>query len=82
MATTTAAAQATGKKETAQSGLSLSRIWDQYGMLVIFAILFLIASVTIPNVASIINMMAGGGSNLILPVNLICRSARLSLAQV
>ena len=61
MATTTAAAQATGKKETAQSGLSLSRIWDQYGMLVIFAILFLIASVTIPNFASIINMKGLGG---------------------
>ena len=60
MATTTAAAQATGKKEIAQSGLSLSRIWDQYGMLVIFAILFLIASVTIPNFASIINMKGLG----------------------
>lgn len=42
------------------SGSMLTRIWDQYGMLVIFAILFLIASVTVPNFASIINMKGLG----------------------
>ena len=56
----TTAAQTTAKKETSSSGLQLARIWDQYGMLVIFAILFLLASMLIPNFASMINMKGLG----------------------
>jgi L-arabinose transport system permease protein len=56
----TTAAQTTAKKETSRSGLQLARIWDQYGMLVIFAILFLLASMLIPNFASMINMKGLG----------------------
>ena len=56
----TTAAQTTAKKETSRSGLQLARIWDQYGMLVIFAILFVLASMLIPNFASMINMKGLG----------------------
>ncbi len=56
----TTAAQTTAKKETSRSGLQLARIWDQYGMLVIFAILFLLASMLIQNFASMINMKGLG----------------------
>ncbi|EKP0238292.1 TPA: L-arabinose ABC transporter permease AraH [Aeromonas salmonicida] len=40
--------------------MQLARVWDQYGMLVIFAILFLLACVLIPNFASLINMRGLG----------------------
>lgn len=79
----TTAAQTTAKKETSRSGLQLARIWDQYGMLVIFAILFLLASMLIPNFASMINMKGLGLAVAWSPVaccsvwqlaNLICRS--------
>ena len=43
MATSMAAAPSAVKKEANQPALQLARIWDQYGMLVIFAILFLFA---------------------------------------
>ena len=56
----TTAAHTTAKKETSRSGLQLARIWDQYGMLVIFAILFVLASMLIPNFASMINMKGLG----------------------
>ncbi|WHQ30162.2 L-arabinose ABC transporter permease AraH [Edwardsiella anguillarum] len=39
---------------------SLARIWDQYGMLVIFVILFLLACGLVPNFASWINMKGLG----------------------
>lgn len=61
MALTTAATQEKSMKTNAfNSGSGLSRIWDQYGMLVIFAILFLIVSITVPNFASLINMKGLG----------------------
>jgi L-arabinose transport system permease protein len=60
MATSMAAAQSTAEKPTHQPMLQLARIWDQYGMLVIFAILFLAASLLIPNFASLINMKGLG----------------------
>jgi len=60
MATSLAAAPSTVKKEPNQSALQIARIWDQYGMLVIFAILFLFASLLIPNFASLINMKGLG----------------------
>lgn len=61
MALTTAATQDKSMKANAfNSGSVLTRIWDQYGMLVIFAILFVIASITVPNFASIINMKGLG----------------------
>ena len=80
----TTTAQTTAKKETSRSGLQIARIWDQYGMLVIFAILFLLASMLIPNFASMINMKGLGLAVAWSPVaccsvwllaNLICRSA-------
>ena len=60
MTTTTSVGQAAN--DTAASGtlLQLTRIWDQYGMLVIFAILFLLACVLVPNFASLINMRGLG----------------------
>ena len=60
MATSMAAAASAVKKEANQPALQLARIWDQYGMLVIFAILFLFASLLIPNFASLINMKGLG----------------------
>ncbi len=60
MATSMAAAPSAVKKEANQPALQLARIWDQYGMLVIFAILFLFTSLLIPNFASLINMKGLG----------------------
>lgn len=41
-------------------GLSLSRIWDNYGMLVVFAALFLACMLFVPNFATFINMKGLG----------------------
>ena len=43
-----------------RTGLSVSRIWDQYGMLVVFAVLFLACAIFVPNFASFINMKGLG----------------------
>jgi L-arabinose transport system permease protein len=45
---------------TGRAGLSVSRIWDQYGMLVVFAVLFLACAIFVPNFASFINMKGLG----------------------
>lgn len=39
-----------------RGGQSLMRIWDSYGMLVVFAVLFLACSIFVPNFSSFINM--------------------------
>lgn len=44
----------------ARSALNLGRIWDQYGMLVVFAALFLVCSLFVPNFATFINMKGLG----------------------
>ena len=43
-----------------KSSLSLGRIWDQYGMLVVFAVLFLACAIFVPNFASFVNMKGLG----------------------
>lgn len=43
-----------------KSALNLGRIWDQYGMLVVFAVLFLVCALFVPNFASFINMKGLG----------------------
>ena len=60
MTTTTSVGQAASTAATSGSRLQLARVWDQYGMLVIFAILFLLACVLVPNFASLINMRGLG----------------------
>ncbi len=40
----------------ARGGQSLMRIWDSYGMLVVFAALFIACSIFVPNFSSFINM--------------------------
>ncbi|MWL75205.1 L-arabinose ABC transporter permease AraH, partial [Escherichia coli] len=39
-----------------KSAFSFGRIWDQYGMLVVFAVLFLGCAIFVPNFATFINM--------------------------
>ncbi|GKW15090.1 L-arabinose ABC transporter permease AraH [Pectobacterium actinidiae] len=46
--------------EKKKSGVGLSRIWDNYGMLVVFAVLFLGCAIFVPNFASFINMKGLG----------------------
>ena len=60
MTTTTSVGQAANDTAASGTRLQLTRIWDQYGMLVIFAILFLLACVLVPNFASLINMRGLG----------------------
>ncbi|MEI7198664.1 L-arabinose ABC transporter permease AraH [Pectobacterium parvum] len=55
MSTVTSATS--GKKK---NGAGLSRIWDNYGMLVVFAVLFLGCAIFVPNFASFINMKGLG----------------------
>lgn len=43
-----------------KSAFSLGRIWDQYGMLVVFAVLFLGCAIFVPNFASFVNMKGLG----------------------
>jgi L-arabinose ABC transporter membrane protein len=40
--------------------LSFGRIWDQYGMLVVFAVLFIGCAIFVPNFASFVNMKGLG----------------------
>ncbi|WP_413775876.1 L-arabinose ABC transporter permease AraH [Pectobacterium carotovorum] len=49
---------ATSEKKNGSSGLS--RIWDNYGMLVVFAVLFLGCAIFVPNFATFINMKGLG----------------------
>ncbi|AFR03491.1 L-arabinose ABC transporter permease AraH [Pectobacterium brasiliense] len=46
--------------EKKKSGMGLSRIWDNYGMLVVFAVLFLGCAIFVPNFATFINMKGLG----------------------
>ena len=43
-----------------QSSFSFARIWDQFGMLVVFAVLFIGCVIFVPNFASFINMKGLG----------------------
>lgn len=43
-----------------KSSFSVGRIWDQYGMLVVFAVLFLACAIFVPNFATFINMKGLG----------------------
>lgn len=43
-----------------RSGRGLTRIWDSYGMLVVFAVLFIACVVFVPNFGSFINMKGLG----------------------
>ncbi|MEI7233115.1 L-arabinose ABC transporter permease AraH [Pectobacterium carotovorum] len=52
------ATSATSEKK--KNGMGLSRIWDNYGMLVVFAVLFLGCAIFVPNFASFINMKGLG----------------------
>jgi L-arabinose transport system permease protein len=61
MAISTTASQNNAPKGNAMKTSSLiARTWDLYGMLVIFLVLFALASITIPNFATIINMKGLG----------------------
>ncbi|CPR20182.1 L-arabinose ABC transporter permease AraH [Brenneria goodwinii] len=55
--TDSTATTATPKKKT---GAGISRIWDNYGMLVVFAVLFLGCMIFVPNFSSFINMKGLG----------------------
>ncbi|ACX88101.1 L-arabinose ABC transporter permease AraH [Pectobacterium parmentieri] len=46
--------------EKKKNGMGMSRIWDNYGMLVVFAVLFLGCAIFVPNFASFINMKGLG----------------------
>ncbi|KHN56229.1 L-arabinose ABC transporter permease AraH [Pectobacterium fontis] len=46
--------------EKKNSGTGLSRVWDNYGMLVVFAVLFLGCAIFVPNFATFINMKGLG----------------------
>ncbi|MEQ9925562.1 L-arabinose ABC transporter permease AraH [Pectobacterium brasiliense] len=46
--------------EKKKNGMGLSRIWDNYGMLVVFAVLFIGCAIFVPNFASFINMKGLG----------------------
>ncbi|MCA5918597.1 L-arabinose ABC transporter permease AraH [Pectobacterium brasiliense] len=46
--------------EKKNNGMGLSRIWDNYGMLVVFAVLFLGCAIFVPNFATFINMKGLG----------------------
>ncbi len=46
-----------------KSSFSFGRIWDQYGMLVVFAVLFIACAIFVPNFATFINMKGLGLAN-------------------
>ncbi|MGL5286058.1 MAG: L-arabinose ABC transporter permease AraH, partial [Aeromonas sp.] len=60
MVTTTHSVASEHSGAGAQTVRTLARVWDQYGMLVIFAILFALACLFIPNFSSLINMKGLG----------------------
>ena len=43
-----------------RSTFSFARIWDQFGMLVVFAVLFIGCVIFVPNFASFVNMKGLG----------------------
>jgi len=43
-----------------RSGLQLGRIWDNFGMLVVFALLFIVCAIFVPNFGTFINMKGLG----------------------
>ena len=43
-----------------RGGLQLGRIWDNFGMLVVFALLFIVCAIFVPNFGSFINMKGLG----------------------
>lgn len=43
-----------------RSAFSFARIWDQFGMLVVFAVLFIGCVIFVPNFASFVNMKGLG----------------------
>lgn len=47
-------------KAAAKSAFSVAQIWDSYGMLVVFAVLFAACAAFVPNFASMINMRGLG----------------------
>ncbi|MDX5626863.1 MULTISPECIES: L-arabinose ABC transporter permease AraH [unclassified Brenneria] len=53
----TVASARAGKR---QNGMSIARIWDNYGMLVVFAVLFVACAIFVPNFSSFINMKGLG----------------------
>jgi len=44
----------------ANKGFSVARVWDNYGMLVVFVVLFVACSIFVPNFSSFINMKGLG----------------------
>ncbi|WJV55846.1 L-arabinose ABC transporter permease AraH [Prodigiosinella aquatilis] len=50
----------TTPEKNIKSGIGISRIWDNYGMLVVFAVLFIACVVFVPNFGSFINMKGLG----------------------
>ncbi len=75
-----------------RSTFSFARIWDQFGMLVVFAVLFIGCVIFVPNFASFVNMkglgLAISMSGMVAcgmlfawpPAILTCRWRRLSPA--
>lgn len=75
-----------------KSSLSFGRIWDQFGMLVVFAVLFIGCALFVPNFASFVNMKGLGLAismsgmvpaaccSALRPGILTCRSRRSSPA--
>lgn len=51
---------ASASPEKRKNGMSVARIWDNYGMLVVFAVLFLGCVIFVPNFSSFINMKGLG----------------------
>ncbi|STU68269.1 L-arabinose transporter permease protein [Klebsiella pneumoniae subsp. ozaenae] len=47
-----------------RSTFSFARIWDQFGMLVVFAVLFIGCVIFVPNFASFVNMKGLGAGDL------------------
>ena len=43
-----------------RNGLQLGRIWDNFGMLVVFALLFIVCTIFVPNFGTFINMKGLG----------------------
>ncbi|NIF23576.1 L-arabinose ABC transporter permease AraH [Candidatus Pantoea multigeneris] len=49
-----------GAQPVARSSIAFGRIWDNFGMLVVFALLFIVCAIFVPNFASLINMKGLG----------------------
>lgn len=68
----------------AKSPFSPGRIWDQYGMLVVFAVLFLVCALFVPNFATFINMkglgLAISMSGMVACGMLFCLASGISIS--